>query len=173
MVEHVDVELSLVLIDSHVGSVHSDDVSESVHDGQVLKLVGVDHHVGIGTLGVQGGVNDLEGADESLTVHFVWESSVNDHSIEVTWLGRSEGGLGELDVLVLQDRGLGGRVDHLPWCSAWLGIWTCWEFLFLLILALVCLFKIDCYIKILNNREGNQFYIIKPAKQPIRSQYLP
>ena len=54
MVEHVDLELSFVLIDSQVGSVPSDDVFESVPDRQVLKLVGVDHYVSIGTLGVQG-----------------------------------------------------------------------------------------------------------------------
>lgn len=104
LVEHVDVELSLVLVDSHVGSVDSDDVSESVHDWQVLELGSIDHDIGVGSLGVEGWVNDLEGADESLRIHFVWESGIDNHTVEVAWLRRCQGSLGELDVLVLQWR---------------------------------------------------------------------
>lgn len=101
MIEHVDVELSLVLVDSHVGSVDSDDVSESVHDWEVLELASVDDDVSVGTLLVEGWVNNLKGADESLRVDFVGESGVNNHTIEVAWLAGSEGSLAEFDVLVL------------------------------------------------------------------------
>ena len=66
MIEHVDVELSLVLPDSHVGSVDSDNVSESVDDWEVLKSVGPDDNVGEGTFLVKGWVNNLEGANESV-----------------------------------------------------------------------------------------------------------
>jgi len=93
--------LSLVLVDSHVGSVDSDDVSKSVDDREVLELVGIDHDGGVGTLVVEGGVNDLEGADESVSVDFVGESGINDDTIEVAGLGRGEGSLVKLDVLVL------------------------------------------------------------------------
>jgi len=101
LIEHVDVELSLVLVDSHVGSVDSDNVSESVHNWEVLEFVGIDDNGGIGSLLVEGWVDNLERADESVSVDFVWESSINDDSIEVAWLTGGEGGLGELNVLVL------------------------------------------------------------------------
>ena len=102
LVEHVDVELSLVLVDSHVGSVDSDGVSDSVHDRQVLELVGVDHDGCVGALGVEGGVNDLEGADESVSVGLVGESGIDNDTVEVAGLTGGEGSLGELDVLVLK-----------------------------------------------------------------------
>ena len=86
MIEHVDVELSLVLVDSHVGSVDSDDISESVDDWEVLELVSIDDNVSVLSLGVESWVNNLEGADESLLVDLVWESSVNNDTVEVAWL---------------------------------------------------------------------------------------
>lgn len=101
MIEHVDVELSLVLVDSHVGSVDSDDISESVDDWEVLELAGIDDNVGVGSFLVKGWVNNLEGADESLRVDLVWESSINNDTIEVAWVTGGEGSLGEFDVLVL------------------------------------------------------------------------
>jgi hypothetical protein len=101
LIEHIDVELSLVLIDSHVGSVDSNDVSESVDDWEVLEFAGIDDNVGIGTFLVESWVNNLEGANESLRVDFVWESGINNHTIEVAWLAGSEGSLAELNVLVL------------------------------------------------------------------------
>jgi len=101
LVEHVDVELSLVLVDSHGGSVHSDNVSESVDDGEVLELGSVDDDGGVGALLVEGGVDNLEGADESVGVGLVGEGGINDDSVEVARVAGGQGGLGELDVLVL------------------------------------------------------------------------
>ena len=101
MIEHVDVELSLVLVDSHVGSVDSDNISESVDDWEVLELTSVDDDVSIGTLGVESWVNNLEGADESLRIHFVWECCINNDTIEVAWLTGGKGSFAELNVLVL------------------------------------------------------------------------
>jgi hypothetical protein len=101
LIEHVDVELSLGLVDSHVGSVDSDDVSESVDDWEVLELVGVDDNVSISSVLVEGWVANLEGADESLTVGLVWECSIDNNTIEVLWLTGGEGCLGKLDVVVL------------------------------------------------------------------------
>ena len=81
----------------------SDDVSKSVDDWEVLELVGIDHNGGIGILLVEGWVNNLEGANESVTVDFVWESGVNNHTIEVAWLAGGEGSFAQFDVLVLLD----------------------------------------------------------------------
>ena len=102
MIEHVDVELSLVLVNSHGSSVHSDDVSESVDDGEVLKLGGIDDNGGVGSLLVESGVDNLERADESLVVDFVGECGIDDNTIEVAWLAGSQGGLAEFDVFVLK-----------------------------------------------------------------------
>ena len=101
LIEHVDIELSLVLPDSHVSSVDSDDISESVDDWEVLELVGIDDNGGIGTLLEESWVNNLKRADESVLVDLVWESSVNNDTIEVLWLRGGEGSLSELNVLVL------------------------------------------------------------------------
>jgi hypothetical protein len=79
----------------------SDDVSKSVDDWEVLELVGIDDNVGIGTLGVEGWVNNLEGADESLGVDFVWECCVNNDTIEVAWFTGGKGSFAEFNVLVL------------------------------------------------------------------------
>lgn len=99
----VDVELSSALVDSELGSVHSDDVTDSVHDGEVLELVGVDDDGSEGSFVVEGWVNNLEGADELVSLNLVGESGINDHTIEVAWHARREGGLGQLDVLVLNE----------------------------------------------------------------------
>ena len=104
--------MSLVLVDSHVGSVDSNDVSKSVDDGEVLELVGIDNNTGVLSLLVEGWVNNLEGADESLAVDLIWESGVNHDSVEVAWLGGGEGGLGKLNVLVLK-----GKMFRMQWCN--------------------------------------------------------
>ena len=44
---HVDVELSLVVVDSQFSSVDSNDVTNSVDDGEVLESVGVDDNSSI------------------------------------------------------------------------------------------------------------------------------
>ena len=86
MVEHVDVELSSVLVDSHVSSVNSDDITESMNDWEIFEFAGIDDNVSELVLGVKGWVNNLERADESLRVDFVWESGINNDTIEVAWL---------------------------------------------------------------------------------------
>ena len=60
--EHVNVELSLALVDSQVGSVDPDDVTDSVNDGEVFEPVGVDDDLSpvLLVLGVERGINDLE-----------------------------------------------------------------------------------------------------------------
>ena len=117
-VVHVDVELSLVVVDSQLGSVDTDDVSNSVDDGEVLESVSVENDSGVflvGVLRVEGGINDLQRADEEF-ISLVGEGSVNDNTIEVASVGGSKGGLGELDILVLGGgSGFGSRLK----CSGW------------------------------------------------------
>ena len=76
------VELSMSLVETEGGSVESDDVSESVDDREVLESLGVDHNSGE-LLAVQGGVDDLERADEFFGVGLVWEGSIDDHTVNV------------------------------------------------------------------------------------------
>jgi len=82
---HVDVELALVLVDSQLGSVDSDDVTDSVDDREVLESVSVDDNSSVvlsGSLRVEGGINDLQGANEEF-VSLVREGSIDDDTIEV------------------------------------------------------------------------------------------
>lgn len=78
--------MSSVLVDSHVSSVNSDDISESMNDWEIFKFTGIDDNVSELVLSVKGWVNNLERADESLRVDFVWESGINNDTIEVAWL---------------------------------------------------------------------------------------
>jgi len=88
--------------------VDSDDVSESVDDWEVLEFVGIDDNGSIGSFLVKCWVNNFKGADESIRVDFVCKSGINNDSIEVAWFTGSEGGFGELNVLVLYYNGLEG-----------------------------------------------------------------
>ena len=95
VVEDVGVELSLVVVESEGGSVHSDDISDSLDDRQVFESLSVEHQSGIVTgipsallaLDVERWVHNLEGADVSVLVGLVWESGINHHGVEVLWLG--------------------------------------------------------------------------------------
>ena len=80
---------------------NSDDVSKSVDNWEILESGGVDNNGSIGTLLVKSWIDNLEGADESVSVDFVGESGINDDTIEVAGLGRGEGSFVKLDVLVL------------------------------------------------------------------------
>ena len=86
----------------------SDNVSESVDDWEVLEFVGIDDNGSIGSFLVKCWVNNFKGADESIRVDFVCKSGINNDSIEVAWFTGSEGGFGELNVLVLYENGLEG-----------------------------------------------------------------
>ena len=81
----------------------SDDVTNSVDDWKVLESGGIDDDLSpvLFVLWVEGWVNNFDGADESVAVDFVWESSVSDHTVEVHWVSRGEGSFVELNVLVL------------------------------------------------------------------------
>ena len=93
--------MSLVVILSHVGRVDSDDVSKSVDNWEILESSGVDNDGSIGTLLVKSWIDNLEGADESVGVDFVWESGIDNDTIEVTWLSLEVRGFAKLNILVL------------------------------------------------------------------------
>ena len=74
-------------MDSKGGVVDSNDITNSMNDGEVLESGGVDDNLSpvLLVLWVESWVNDLDGADESVAVDLVWESSISDYSIEVHW----------------------------------------------------------------------------------------
>lgn len=85
LVSELDVELGLVLPNSNLSSVDSDDISESVDDGEVLESLGIDDNLSVVSLGggVEGGVDDLKDANVSILLYLVGEGGINDHSVEV------------------------------------------------------------------------------------------
>ena len=85
LVSELDVELGLVLPNSNLSSVDSDDISESMDDGEVLESLGVDDNLSVVSLGggVEGGVDDLKDANVSILLYLVGEGGINDHSVEV------------------------------------------------------------------------------------------
>lgn len=97
----------MLVVDLEVSSVHSDDISDSVHEWKVLQLVRIDHNLSpvVFLLWVQSWVNHLHGADEGwlsgLQDLLEWERSIDDDGVEVALLGGGEGGLGQLNVVVL------------------------------------------------------------------------
>lgn len=97
----------MLVVDLEVSSVDSDDISDSVDEWEILELVGIDDNLSpvIFLLWVESWVNNLHGADESWLSGFQdlleWERGIDDDSVEVALLGAGEGGLGELDVVVL------------------------------------------------------------------------
>ena len=50
---------------------------------------------------MDGWVHNLQGAHISLLVDFIWESGINDDSIEVLGVSTGQGSLGEFGVVVL------------------------------------------------------------------------
>jgi hypothetical protein len=104
--------LSLSLVDSEGGVVDSNDISNSVDDWEILESGGIDDDLSpvLLVLWVEGWIDDLDGADESVAVDLVWEGGIGDNAVEVDWIGGGQGSLVELDVLVLEVRlgNLGG-----------------------------------------------------------------
>lgn len=76
------VELSVSFVHAKGSSVESDDVSKSVNYRKILESLGVDYN-SCELLAVQGRIDDLERADEFFRVGFVWESSIDDHTVNV------------------------------------------------------------------------------------------
>ena len=99
----VNVELSSVFVDSHGGSVDTDDVSESVDDGKVFESGGENDEVSPVVFlagAVERSIDNLEGADESVLGDLVREGSVNDDTIDVGSVGGGDGDVVEERVVV-------------------------------------------------------------------------
>jgi len=109
VVEDVSIELSLAIVEAEGSSVNADDITEAGDDGEILESLGIEDdggEVGAVTgsllaLDVEGGINDLEGADVSVLVGLVGEGSIDDNTIDVLGLAGGEGSLVELRVFVL------------------------------------------------------------------------
>ena len=101
------VELSGVVVKSEGDSVESDDITDSVDDGEVLESLGVDNNGGVvvvrglGARGVEGRIDDLEGANVSVLVSFVGESGINNNTINMVSVGGGEADLVQVGVSVL------------------------------------------------------------------------
>lgn len=120
-----DVELSVALVHAEGGSVESDDITESVDDGKLLESLGVDHNSGE-FLAVKSGVDNLERADELFGVGLVWESGIDDHTVDVVGVRGGHGDLAEFSVLVALSLSLRGALD---WSGRFLD-GSCWHFRF-------------------------------------------
>ena len=90
-------------MDSQGGIMDSDDVSNSVDDGEVLKSSGINDNLGpvLLVLWIQSWVDHLNRADESVAIDFVWERGIRDDTIEVHWISRGERSLVEFNILIL------------------------------------------------------------------------
>ncbi len=83
---------------------NTDNITKAGNDGKILESLGVEDKGGevrsvtssLLALHVEGGVNDLEGADVSILVGLVGEGSVNDNTVDVLSLSGGEGSLSEL-----------------------------------------------------------------------------
>jgi hypothetical protein len=97
----------VLVVDLEVSSVHSDDISNSVHEWKVLELVGIDDNLSpvVLLLWVKSWINNLHGADEGWLSGFQdlleWEGGIDDDGVEVARLRAGEGSLGKLNVVVL------------------------------------------------------------------------
>ena len=125
---HGDVELTAVVVHAEGGSVETDDVTETEADGEVLEALGVHDNGGVvAALGAGGKawVDNLEGADVELLVLLVGEGCVDDDTVDVLGLNGAEGGLAEVNVLVLGTTlgllggGLGGSLSSLGRSWSW------------------------------------------------------
>jgi len=101
------VELSGVVVETESDSVESDDITDSVNNGEVLESLGVDDNGGVvvigglGTRGVERRIDDLEGANVGILVGFVWESGVNNNTINMVSVGGGKADLVQVGVSVL------------------------------------------------------------------------
>ena len=75
-------------MDSQGGVVNSDDISDSVNDWKILKSGSIDDDLSpvLFVLWVKSWVNNLNRADESVTIDLVWECGISDYTIEVYWV---------------------------------------------------------------------------------------
>ena len=124
---HGDVELSAVVVHTEGSSMETDDITGSEDDGEILESLGVHDDAGVvGTLGssVEGWVDNLQGANVEFGVDLVGEVGVDDDTVDVLGINGGEGGLAELNVVVLLslcllDGVLGGSLGLFGRSGSW------------------------------------------------------
>jgi len=112
-----NVELTLVLVHAEGSAMETDDVADAGGNWEVFETLSIDDNSGkvvisgLSALVVERRVNNLEGANVSLRVDLVGESSVNNNTVDVVVLVGGEGNLVEFGVLVTLSLGsnLGGN----------------------------------------------------------------
>lgn len=94
VVEDVSVELAATVVEAEGSSVDTDDVTEAGDNGEIFESLGVEDEGGVvrGVTGallgldVEGGIDDLEGADVSVLVGLVGEGGIDNNTIDVLGL---------------------------------------------------------------------------------------
>ena len=89
-----DMSLAGVLVSnefSNFSSVYSDDISESLNDWEVLEFVSVHDDLSVFSLGIVRWINNFKVAHEHffgivLGDELIWESGINDNSVEVDFI---------------------------------------------------------------------------------------
>jgi hypothetical protein len=109
VVEDVSIELAATVVEAEGSSVDTDDVTEAGDNGEIFESLGVEDEGSVVRsvtgallgLDVEGGIDDLEGADVSVLVGLVGECGIDNNTIDVLGLWGSDWSLSELRVLVL------------------------------------------------------------------------
>jgi len=128
------VELSGIVVKTKSDSVKSDDVSDSVNNREVLESLGVDNNSGevvvasLGTSSVEGRVNNLEGADVGTLVGFVWESCIDNNTVNMVSISGGKANLVEVSVRVLLSGDLSFGSDLLFGWGSFLCSSLSWHF---------------------------------------------
>ena len=97
--------MTSALVESHVTSVDTDDISNSVNNWEILEPLRVEEESGmvrLGSLRVEGFVSDLERADVVVLVSLVGEGGIEHHGIDVELLTGDLRSLSKLSVGVLR-----------------------------------------------------------------------
>ena len=90
-------------MDSESGVMDSNDVTDPMDNWKILESGGIDDDLSpvLLVFCVKGWIDNLDGADESVAINFIWEGGIRDNTVEVHWIGRGQGGFVEFNVLVL------------------------------------------------------------------------
>ena len=85
----IHIELSYTIVKSQACSIDSDYITNSVDNWELVKFLCIDDNLSVILLSlwVDSWINHLHWTDESVIMNFVWESSISDHTIEVTFIG--------------------------------------------------------------------------------------
>lgn len=88
---------------------HSDDVSDSLDNGEIFEFVGIENEGGIvagvtctfGVLEEKGVINDFQGANVSIFVSFVGEGGIDNNRVKMLGILGGKLGLAQLRIFVL------------------------------------------------------------------------